>query len=479
MPSAPGVPPVHDPAPPKYHTAPDGQRIPLPRRHHRLAQHREARPLSADAVVSDWPHFLGLARDGVTPETHLVREFNDSVPPLVWSLAKGESYSAPSIKGRRLVYFHRLDDKEIVECLNAETGKRYWMHTYPTTYRDRFNYLNGPRATPAIDGNRVYTLGAQGVLCCLDLVTGHVYWQRKLADEFGLDQGFFGFSGSPLVEGDRLILNLGQAKCVAAFDKQRGTLAWLSGDRWGRSYATPLAATVHGRRMVFVFAGGMTKPPVGGLLGVAPATGKIRFRFPWRSERYFSANASSPVVSGNRVFVSTSYDIDGVMLDILPDFTCKVAYKTKAYASHWATPILRDGHLYGFQNNRLSCMEWDTGKRMWQKVLRLGDKKEKPVWNSGRGGDQYREPPGDTGFGFGSLILADGRFLCLGETGLLAWLELTPKGCRVLSARRLFNAPQTWTAPVLSRGLLYVTQNQPRGRTPPRLLCYDLRTAGE
>jgi outer membrane protein assembly factor BamB len=450
--------------------------------------YRQPRPQVPQALGSDWPQFLGPTRDGVSPETNLLETLaqpqqNGSDPLLVWALVKGESYSAPSIRGGRLVYLHRLRDREIVECLDPESGELYWEHRYPTTYVDRYRYLNGPRATPAIDNARVYALGAQGVLKCFDLVNGHIYWERRLAIEFMLDQGFFGFATSPLIEGELVILNLGQGRlgrggCVAAFDKHTGVLKWLSGDKWDRSYATPVAAKVHNKRVLFVFAGGMSKPPIGGLLALDPQSGAIHFRFPWRSPRYFSANASSPVISGNGVFVSTSYDIGGAMLEVAPDLSYKVAYKTDAFGSHWMTPILHEGYLYGFANARLTCMEWATGKKMWSKSISLsGDNASSP--GTGRGADQYRPPPGQGGFGIASLIRADGRYLCLGETGLIAWLDLSPDGCKILSARRLFNAKQTWTAPVLSRGLLYIAQNNPDGAIPPRLLCYDLRAAAE
>ncbi len=471
-----------DPTPPQFHPKSASLRPLSARKHIRSRLYRSPRPLPSGAVTSDCPHFLGPARDGVYPETRLLERFDRPEqgkvdPLLVWALVKGESYSAPSIKGRRLIYPHRIGGREIVECLDAETGDLYWSYDYPTTYVDRYNYLNGPRATPAIDADRAYTLGVQGVLHCFDLLTGHLYWRRHLADEFDLDQGFFGFATSPLIEGDLLILNLGRDRCVAAFDKHTGRVEWLSGDQWGRSYATPVAATMHGKRVVFVFAGGMTKPPTGGLLALDPASGSIRFRFPWRSGRYFSVNSSSPVVSGNRVFLSSSYDVYGAMIEILPDLTGRVVYESRAFGSHWMTPIVHEGYLYGFANARLTCMDWATGKRMWSKTIKLSDqgRQDASPPGTGRGADQYREPPGQGGFGIASLIRADGRFLCLGETGLIAWLDLSPQGCRFLSARRLFKARQTWTAPVISRGLLYVTQNQPDSDIPPRLLCYDLR----
>jgi len=464
--------------------APEDPRIDgIARRHPRVERYREPRRLSPPAILSDWPCFLGPTRNGISPETELLQKFSPWVPGqsdplLVWALSKGQSYSAPSIKNGRVVYCHRIGSTEVTECLDAETGDLFWSSTNPTDYVDRYGYLNGPRATPAIDGDRVYTLGAQGVLSCLDLRSGHLYWQTALAAEFDLDQGFFGFSTSPLIEANLLILNLGRGHTVAAFDKLNGKLEWSSGNQWGRSYATPVAATMFGKRLVFVFAGGNTKPPVGGLLGLDPQSGHIHFHFPWRSNRYFSANASSPLVSGNQVFVSSSYDIEGALLEIESDFTHQVVYQGKSFGSHWMTPILYKAYLYGFANSQLTCMEWATGKRMWRQSVKLPDKggRDGPKnLGTGRAADQYREPPGRRGFGIGSLIHVDGRFLCLGETGLIAWLDLSPKGCRILSARRLFTASQTWTAPVISHGLLYVTQNLPDQQNPPRLLCYDLR----
>ncbi len=424
-------------------------------------------------VQADWPQFLGATRDGKSAETGLAT--NLSAARILWSHPRGESYSAPSIYKGRLIHHGRSQNVEKVECLDAATGALIWSNETPTTYHDRFNYLTGPRASPAIDGDRVYTLGVQGVLSGLSLQDGRLLWCRQLMEEFAVGEDFFGFCSSPLIEGDALILNLGSGKCVVSLDKFSGATRWIAEDTWGRSYATPVAATLYGRRVLFVFAGGESSPPVGGLLCLDSATGKIYFRFPWRSPRYASVNASTPVVSGNRVFISSSYDVGGVMLEVQPDFTFKEIYRTKAYASHWATPILHNGHLYGFANNQLTCMDWETGTRVWREVIKLEGIESQAAAGSGRGADQYREPPGNAGFGIGSLIYADGRFLCLGENGLLAWLDLSPAGFRILSSVRLFNAEQTWTAPVLSDGRAYICQNLPDSENLSRLICLDLR----
>ncbi|MEA2068918.1 MAG: PQQ-binding-like beta-propeller repeat protein [Verrucomicrobiota bacterium] len=426
------------------------------------------------AARADWPQFLGVDRDGKSVEQGLGRDL--SKVGVAWAHSRGESYSAPSISGNRLIHHARFQGLEKVQCLDAATGELLWSDEYPTNYRDRFNYLSGPRASPAIKGDRVYALGVQGILSCYQLNDGHLVWRRKLAGEFAVDTEFFGFTPSPLIEGNSIIVNLGMGKCVAAFDKSTGETQWISGEQWGRSYASPVAATMHGRRVLLVFAGGESSPPVGGLLCVDPTTGKIHDRFAWRSPRHASANASTPVVSGNRVFISSSYDVGGVMLEVQPDFTLKEVYRTKAYASHWATPILVGDHLYGFANNKLVCMEWETGKRVWRSVPKIGSAAFQPPEASGRGADRYRPPVGDGGFGIGSLIHADGHFLCLGETGLLAWMDLSPDGCTILSSVRLFTAGQTWTAPVVSNGRAYICQNLPGIGTEPRLICLDLKT---
>lgn len=427
----------------------------------------------AVSASADWPQFLGTSRDGKAADTGLVQDLSKA--KILWAHPRGESYSAPSIAGGRVIHHGRKGAVEIVECLDRRTGRVVWSDKYPTTYRDRFNYLNGPRASPAIDGGRVYTLGAQGILGCYALDSGNLEWRRDLVKEFKLDTEYFGFAPSPLVEGGAVIINLGMKKCVAAFDKLTGATKWVSGNEWGRSYASPVAATMHGKRLVFVFAGGESSPPVGGLLCVDPETGEILDRFPWRSPRAASANASTPVVDGNRVFISSSYDVGGLMLEVTPEFKFREVYRTKAYASHWATPILVDGYLYGFANNKLVCMDWETGERMWRTVPKIGDHAFSSA-GSGRGGDRYRPPPGKEGFGIGSLVFVDGRFLVLGENGLLAWMDLSPEGCKITSSRCLFKADQTWTAPVLSDGCTYICQNLPGDGTSSRLLCLDLKT---
>jgi hypothetical protein len=198
----------------------------------------------------------------------------------------------------------------------------------------------------------------------------------------------------------------------------------------------------------------------------------VDFTFPWRSRSFESVNASNPVIFDNKVFVSASYRTGSALLEIRPDFTHRVMWSTQEFGLHWNTAIYRGGYLYGFDGRNepdasLACLDAATGRVVWR---------ETPEWTEtlgGRGGGRqqvmstYR----------GSLLAVDGQYLCLGELGHLLWLDLSEKGYRQVSRSWLFAARESWSLPVISRGLLYVAQNtrDTLNGTPPRLLCYDLR----
>ena len=432
--------------------------------------HREPTPLAPDAVTHDWASFLGPSHNAVSTETPLRRELP---PPLVWELPKGSGYASPAVADNRLLFIHRLANEEVVECLHAETGASRWRFSYPTAFEDRYGYNNGPRSSPVIDGDRVFTVGAEGKLHCLDLETGEAVWSRDFRVEYDVTQDFFGTSSTPLVEGELLVVNVGgpRGACVVGLDTATGREAWRAGN-WGPSYASPVPATVHGRRRVFVFAGGESSPPAGGLLSIDPATGAVDFTVPHRSRTYESVNASCPVVFGDTVFISASYRTGGTLVEVRPDFTPRVVWTTQDFALHFNTPIHRDGYLYGFDgrnqgDSSLACIDTATGRVVWREV---------PTWT-----DTFQQN-GRTrqailGTARGSLLAADGQFVCLGEFGHLLWMDLTPEGYSEVSRAWLFAARESWTLPVLSRGLLYVAQNTRDLTTgaPPRLLCYDLR----
>lgn len=449
----------------------------MPQAFEQLTIHAAPKPLPIGAVTENWPRFLGPTHNAISRETKLLQTWPTTGPDVVWEMQTGEGFATPTILNGRLIFFHRVGDKETVECLDPETGKRFWQFSYPSDYRDRYGFNNGPRSAPVLDDGRAYVLGVQGKLHCLDLATGTIVWKRDIAAEFNVPQDYFGFVTTPLVEGDLLIVNVGAPKgpCVVGFDKRTGKVVWKAGDQWGPSCASPIPGVVHGKRRVFVFAGGDSRPPTGGLLCIDPANGKIDFRLPFRSKSYASVNASSPVIAGNQVFISSSYKTGGSLLDVLSDGSHKVVWRTDGLRSHFMTPILKDGFLYGFDGmNRndmgLSCVDFKTGARRWREQPDFPE----PVKVNGE------EKTVHYSTDQGSLLYVDGRFLCLGQQGHLLWLDLSPEGYKELARTRLFCADETWGVPALSRGLLFVTQNKrdTRTGTPPRLICYDLRAAG-
>jgi outer membrane protein assembly factor BamB len=424
----------------------------------RLKFHAPPKPLAAGAQTEDWRRFLGPHDNATSGETKLLHDFPKAGPARVWEVEKGTGFGGPAIVGDHLVLFHRINNKETVDCVHAETGQRFWTFAYDAPYQDRYGSGDGPRSSPVIAGDSVYVYGISGHLRCLDLATGKERWQHELKKEFHLSSAFFGCGGTPLVSNGRVILNIGTADgtCAIAFAADIGKLLWRAKHEWGASYASPIAATLHGRDCILIFAGGESRPATGGLLCLDAKTGEVLSASPHRAEIAESVNASSPAFSGNRVFVTESYGSGGEAIDILPDFKAKPAWKADNFGVYFMTPVVKDGCLYACagQQPRLTefvCYDLATGKENWRDDL---------------GGK----------FGRASLLAVDGAFLCLGEFGDLAWLELTPQRATVQQQTKLFNAPDTWTLPAVSRGLLYVCQNQRGGKAEPaRLICYDLR----
>lgn len=430
-------------------------------------------PLADGAVVEEWGVFRGPTHDGVTRETKLNLTWDAKGPKLLWSLPRGTGYASPTIVGGKLVYQHRVGDEDVIECLDATNGTRLWHRAFPTQYEDRYGYNNGPRSSPVIDGDQLYTYNSLGVLRCLALADGAQRWSRDLTTDYKVTQNFFGVGTTPLVEGGKIIINVGApgGECVVALDRASGATVWTTQDEWGPSYASPVPATIHGKRRVFVFAGGESRPATGGLLCIDPATGAKDFRFPWRSTSYESVNASCPLVIGNQVLVTTSYQTGGALLTIGEDMQPTTAWTTVDFGCHFMTPIHVAGHLYGFPGRNhpdveMGCIELATGKILWHEQPRWED----VLQQRGRERKMVMSPFR------GQFLHAEGKFVTLGEEGHLLCYDLSPTGFKELSRAWLFQASESWTPPVLWHGLLYLCQNQKGADgTPARLLCYDLR----
>lgn len=423
-------------------------------------------PVSAQGT--DWPGFLGPFGTSVSPEKGILSPWPAAGPKIVWQKELGIGYSMPTIADGRLFHFDRVGNAARVRCMHPRTGEEIWFFDYPTFYRDKYGYNNGPRCCPVVDGDLVFLHGVEGILHCLRAKDGKVVWSRDTRKEFNVVQNFFGVGATPVVEGDLLLVPIGgsaenvdpfddqflarkgNGSGIVAFEKQTGKIRYKISDELA-SYASPVLATIRDRRWCFVFARG-------GLLAFNPADGKIDFHFPWRADVLESVNAANPVVVGDQILISETYGPGAAMLKIKPAgydvvwSDVRKTPRTKSLQAHWTTPIHDAGYVYACSgrhdsNAELRCIEWGTGKVMW------------------------REP----GLTRTSLLLIDRHLVCLGEDGMLRLLKANPNKYDVISEAELVDAktkrplliPPCWAAPIVSHGLLYV-------RGDDRLVCMEL-----
>ena len=408
----------------------------------------------------DWPRFLGPNQDGTSDETGIRKDWSKGLP-ILWQLEVGEGYSAPTVGGR-LFLFDRLEASVRLRSLNRETGELLWQTTYSTAYEDMYGYSGGPRTSPVIDGDRVYTFGPEGRLRSQSVLDGELHWDLDTQALYGVKQNFFGVGSTPAIYGDLLIAQIGgspadspgiqtgNAKAngsgIVAFDKQSGKEVYRLADELA-GYASIRLATIDQRDWALAFTRG-------GLVGFEPGTGKQDFFFPWRAKKLESVNAATPVVIGDRVFITESYSPGGALLQVSDgkvDVLWQDQRRRHSLASHWATPIHVDGTLYGCSgestgNAELRAVRLDTGEVLWKK----------------------------SGLGRTSLLQVDGHFVVLGEYGELHLVEIDPKAYKSVSQWTPSDAEgeallvyPAWNGPVLSHGILYV-----RGKD--RLLAVEL-----
>ncbi len=428
------------------------------------------------ATAGDWPRFLGPHGNGVSDETNLLERWPDGGPPVVWDKAVGAGYSAPSVQGHRLVLHQRQGNQEVVEGLEAATGKSLWRYAYPSHFIDPYGYNNGPRATPLLTTNRCFTFGAEGRLVCLNLADGALVWERDTGKDWLIPAAFFGVGSTPLLDHGRLLVMVGGQPDagMVAFDPQTGHTLWESVGRknwegvpksiwpgenifhWERSdkqasYATPVAADLNGRHRVLCF---MRQ----GLVSLDPRNGVVDDSFFFRAPVAESVNASDPVVVSNEVFISSAYYKTGsALLRVRPDNgKFEPRWRSRVLEIHWMTPLYRAGYLYAFSGRNppdahFACVELETGKLMWDVDER---------WAYG-----VPQPPV---FGRGSCILAEDKLIVIGEGGLLGLFKVNPRRAEEVSR---FQVPSLefpcWAAPVLAHRRLYL-------RSEKRLVCLNL-----
>ena len=388
-------------------------------------------------AAADWPQFLGPLRNGVYAGPALNEKWPPSGPRVAWRKQVGEGLSGPVVAQNRLILFHRLQDQEIVDALDAGTGTAQWRYSYPTTYRDDFGFDEGPRAVPVVSDGIVYTFGAQGRLQAIELATGKALWHVDTMRQFGVAKGFFGAAGSPLIEGGKAIANVGGKNAgIVAFDAKTGKVIWTATSD-APSYSSGVAATILGTR----YAVFLTRE---GLLGLDPANGQVRFQRPWRARQAASVNAATPVVVGNSIFVSAEYGPGAGVLRFDGAKLVDVWLSNEVLSNHYATSVYHEGRLFGFH-----------GRQEFGPVFRAVDMESgKVLWSTGR-------------FGAGTVTAAGNRLLIVRETGELILAAASPTAFQQVATAQVL-PPTVRAYPALADGLLYL-------RNDDTLICLDLR----
>lgn len=381
--------------------------------------------------ATDWFQWRGPNRDGKSAETGLLKAWPAQGPPAAWRTSgAGIGYSSFSAAGGRIHTLGGRGDREYVIAFDAASGRRVWETPIGALfYNDRGD---GPRSTPTIDGDRLYALGGNGDLACLDVKTGQIRWSKNLVRDLGGRNIGWGLSESPLVTGDRLLAQAGgRNAAIVALNKVDGSVIWRNhSDEAG--YSSAVLAMGAGTPQAVFFTGERA-------LGVSVRDGRELWSYDRVSNR--TANIATPIVSGNRVFVSSDYGTGAALLELSPSGAREV-YFTRDMRNHHSSSVLVGDHLYGFSGSILTALRLADGTVAWR----------------------------DRSVGKGSLIYADERLYLYSENGVVGLAEATPDGYREHGRFRIqAGSLPTWSHPIITGGRLIV-------RDQDNVYAYNVRS---
>lgn len=378
------------------------------------------------AGAEDWPQWRGPQRDGVSTEKNWLANWPATGPAKLWSARIGDGFSAVTVAGGRVYAIGNRESKDTVYCFDAKTGRILWQYAYPCAaiQADWTATEAGPRATPCVWENQVYTISHEGQALCLDARTGKVLWDKKLIDGQGQGKSQWGVSGSPLIEGGRVIYNVGGAG--TALDPITGALIWKSQGTPG--YASPLAYTRDGHREVTICS-------ESSVIGLDPKNGQEFWR-------YRFTTIVEPIFLEGGMLISSFYPQNAGSCAYLRFDTGKptVGWQNRNMRNHLNGSVVLNGFLYGNDQNTLKCLDLKTGEEKWS----------------------------HRGIGKGGLIAAGDKLLVLTERGELIAVAAAPEEYKELARAKVLEGV-CWTQPVLSDGLLYCRSHE------GVLVCLDLR----
>jgi outer membrane protein assembly factor BamB len=381
-----------------------------------------SRPATAEARV-EWPGFRGLERDGVVTGVRIATDWSASPPVELWRRPVGPGVSSFAVRGDLLYTQEQRGEDEIVAAYDVTTGEPVWRHRDAARFWDS-HVGAGPRGTPAASGDRVYALGATGILNALAAADGALLWSRDAASDGGKEVPEFGFTGSPLVVGSDVVVAV--AGRLLAYDADSGDLRWSGPDRGG-GYSSPQLLTLDGVPQLVLLSGA-------GATSVAPADGALLWEHSWEGYSYLQP-ALTP--DGGLLIGDVDFMPHGMIrLDVslgADGWTVGEGWSSAGLKPHFSDFVVHEGHAYGFDGGILACVDIDDGERRWK-------------------GGRY---------GHGQLLLLRDQdlLLVLSERGELALVAASPDGFEEL-ARRPALEGRTWNHPALVGRTLLVRNGE-------------------
>jgi len=363
----------------------------------------------------EFPQFQGPNRNGVITGIELESNWESHPPKILWKQPIGAGWSGFVTSRGRAITQEQREALECVVCYDLLSGQTVWVHSdtarYATTIAGE-----GPRATPIISGNRVFTLGATGLLNCLDFESGKLIWQKNILKENNAEVPDWGLTGSPLVHDGKVIVNAGGAVrgSLCAYAIESGDLVWGAGSATA-DYSAPVLFNLLGQEQILIFNSNLFSHQVG--------DGKILWQYPWAGG---NPRVSLPVaVSSNLVFISTGYGIGSELLKLEVDsekkWNASRVWKSMALKSKFGPIFIYEDHIYGLDDGIFTCVELKTGQRKWK----------------------------DGRYGHGQALLVKNLILLTAENGELILIQPNPEKLLEVSRLRVF-AEKTWNPPALA-----------------------------
>lgn len=383
--------------------------------------------------TNDYPQFLGPHRNATIDGPPLARDWQAQPPKLIWRRTVGTGWSGFAVAGRRAVTQEQRGENETVTCYDLFTGKPAWSHADTAHFTSRLAG-EGPRATPTILSNRVYTVGATGILNCLDLTSGRLEWSKNLMADNHSDLPEWGMSGSPLLMGDVVVVSPGgsNGRSLVAYRTDNGDFIWGGGE-WPAGYSSPCMAELGGVCQVLIFNGR-------GLVAHSPDTGNVLWSHPWPGRH---PHVAMPLLlPGSRVMISSGYGTGSEMLQIQRTsngvFSAASLWKSRRLKAKLTNVVFYQGYIYGLDDGILACLDAATGAQQWK----------------------------DGRYGHGQVILDRDLLLLMAENGELVLIEPVPQERRELT-RFAALSNKTWNPPALAGRYLLV-------RNDKEAACYDM-----